>query len=68
MAIEDERWEHFTKQPFRPERGAANTADLGVQIRTAHALEYIAAQLGILNSKLDKLIEQKEKTEDRSTV
>lgn len=44
------RWEHMTNNPYQP----VNVADSG--LRVAHALEYIAAQLGQINAKLDRVI------------
>jgi len=47
------RWEHMTSAPYTP----VNTADSALRI--AHALEYIAAQVGQINAKLDRVIEPK---------
>jgi hypothetical protein len=52
------RWEHDKSRPFVPVslgKGAADSPDL----RIAHALEYIAAQMGEINVKLSGLLAQR---------
>jgi hypothetical protein len=66
MSIEDERWQHMANQPFKPSSQAANHAELQAALRVAHALEYIAAQLGMLNAKIDKLTGELAKQRDGS--
>ena len=48
----NQRWDRTVSNPYQP----VPTADSGLRI--AHALEYIAAQLGAINAKLDRLIEK----------
>jgi len=45
------RWDHMTSTPYQP---VTQTGDPGPRI--AHAMEYIAAQIGQINAKLDRLI------------
>lgn len=45
-----DRWAHMTSTPYQP----VHVADAGLRI--AHAMEYIAAQLGQINAKLDRVL------------
>ncbi len=43
-------------EPYSPSRPATGSGpEVDATLRIAHALEYIAAQLGQINSKIDKL-------------
>lgn len=53
--IAAERFAHAASMPFQPLKPANMTPDT-TALRMAHALEYIAAQLGQVNAKLDKLM------------
>ena len=48
------KWKHHVEQPYRPSEAPS------IDFRVAHALEYIAAQLGGINAKLSLLIQQNE--------
>jgi hypothetical protein len=50
------RWEQIISSPFIPATLAGT--NITNENRVANALEYIAAQLGQINAKLDKLIVQ----------
>jgi hypothetical protein len=54
--IATEQWRHHTAEPFAPAGLGRNSAEL----RAAHALEYIAAQMGEINAKLSKLLKLSE--------
>jgi hypothetical protein len=45
-----ERWDHRVSKPFQPD------ANINERLRIANAMEYIAAQLGQINAKLDRLL------------
>ncbi len=49
--IAEERADHLFSHPFIPAQPAGPSAD---QIRIAHALEYIAAQMGVIARKAVK--------------
>jgi hypothetical protein len=49
--IAEERADHLFSQPFIPGQPTGPSAD---QIRIAHALEYIAAQMGVIARKAVK--------------
>jgi hypothetical protein len=53
--IAAERFAHQASQPFQPLQPKTMSLDT-TALRIAHALEYIAAQLGQVNAKLDKLM------------
>jgi hypothetical protein len=46
--VTEERWKQIVGSPYIPDARLANSADM----RTANALEYIAAQLGQINASL----------------
>ncbi len=54
----EEQWNEAVIKPF--ERLDPITQAVTGESRAVHALEYIAAQLGQLNAKLDRLLSQKE--------
>jgi hypothetical protein len=56
--VMEERFTARASQPFQPEPPSASGTGLDVDatLRMAHALEYIAAQLGQINAKLDALV------------
>jgi hypothetical protein len=49
--IDDERYERWANSPFRPGRPSSNDPMRDVAMRIAGALEYIAVQLGQLNTR-----------------
>jgi len=53
-----ERWEYTVSQPYQPDLNATTTADPAV--RMANAMEYMAAQLGQISAKLDRLLPKSE--------
>lgn len=51
-----ERFEQSVSEPYSPSRPSTGSGpETDATLRIAHALEYIAAQLGQINSKFDKL-------------
>jgi hypothetical protein len=51
-----ERFAQSVSEPYSPSRPEAGGGiEVDAALRIAHALEYIAAQLGQINSKIDKL-------------
>ncbi len=46
--IEQERFEYSVLQPFVPVRPTGPSPEAAAQVRIAHALEYIAAQLFVI--------------------
>jgi hypothetical protein len=48
---ERELWEKMVSSPFEPAAGSGAGIDVDAQLRIAHALEYIAAQIGQIRSK-----------------
>jgi len=51
-----ERFAQTVSEPYSPSHPATGTGpETDAALRIAHALEYIAAQLGQINSKFDKL-------------
>jgi hypothetical protein len=54
--IDKERWKHLIDKPFQPfhDPRVSVVADAAA-LRSAHALEYIAAQLGQINERLRQL-------------
>jgi hypothetical protein len=48
---ERELWEKMVSSPFEPAAGSGAGIDVDAQLRIAHALEYIAAQIGPIRSK-----------------
>jgi hypothetical protein len=44
-------FEAFYSTPFVPSNVSGNGIDIDAQLRIAHALEYIAAQLGEINRR-----------------
>ncbi len=46
--IGQERFEHSVSQPFVPVQPTGPSAEAAAQVRIAHALEYIAAQLFVI--------------------
>jgi hypothetical protein len=54
-----ERWERRVAEPFVPANiSGATTLHVSAEYRVAAALEYIAGQLGQINMKLSKLVEE----------
>jgi len=51
---EKARYDQWVNSPFRSAN--AGGASIATDIRVAHALEYIAAQLGQINAKLSTLL------------
>jgi hypothetical protein len=47
-----ERWEHKVSHPYEPDL----TTGGDPAVRIANAMEYIAAQLGQINAKLDRVL------------
>ena len=45
-----------TSQPYQPTMPSTGNLQTDHVVRIAHALEYIAAQLGQINSKLDAIV------------
>lgn len=45
-----------TNEPFKRSKPSTHQPEVDAALRIAHALEYIADQIGQLNAKLDKLI------------
>lgn len=65
--VTSDRFTNRTSQPFRPlDPRAGGNLEMNTSLRTAHALEYIAVQMGEINAKLtvivSKLEEQKTAT------
>jgi hypothetical protein len=54
----DAHWEHEKSRPFEP-AGLGKAAAVSSELRIAHALEYIAAQMGEINVKLSGLLAQR---------
>jgi hypothetical protein len=54
--IAAERFARDANLPFQPGYPKTGNPDTDAALRIAHALEYIAAQLGQVNAKLDKLM------------
>ena len=50
-----ERWEHMSSNPFQPDMTINESGQ-----RIANAMEYIAAQLGQINAKLERLLPKSE--------
>jgi hypothetical protein len=51
-----ERFAQSVSEPYSPSRTDTGSGiEVDATLRIAHALEYIAAQLGQINSKIDKL-------------
>ena len=51
-----ERFAQSVSEPYSPSRPSTGSGpETDAALRIAHALEYIAAQLGQINSKFDKL-------------
>lgn len=50
------RCEMPTNEPFKRSKPSTHQPEVDAALRIAHALEYIADQIGQLNAKLDKLI------------
>ena len=48
---EREDWEKRVSNPFEPPPDSGTHIDVNTQLRIAHALEYIAAQIGPIRSK-----------------
>jgi hypothetical protein len=48
--IQRARMQHWASNPYQP-------VALEPELRVAHALEYIAAQMGQISAKLDRLID-----------
>jgi hypothetical protein len=53
MSIERDRFRQYAGQPFAPPIADTGSIDTTMALRIANALEYIAAQLGEINRKLD---------------
>ena len=51
---EKARYDHWVNSPYRPSTLGGQSID--ADLRAAHALECIAAQLGQINAKLSKLL------------
>jgi hypothetical protein len=49
--VAQERFEHSVSQPFQPAPSTGSSAEAAAQVRIAHALEYIAAQAGVVARK-----------------
>jgi hypothetical protein len=47
----EDMFEAFYSTPFVPSNVSGNGIDIDAQLRIAHALEYIAAQLGEINRR-----------------
>ena len=54
--IAAERFARDARLPFQPVHPKTSNPDTDAALRIAHALEYIAGQLGHLNAKIDKLV------------
>ena len=55
MSIETDHFKQYVSQPFAPPLADTGSLETTIAIRIANALEYIAAQLGDINQKLDTL-------------
>ena len=62
--VYEDRWNEQARKPFQPLN--PNTQSSKTEDRAAHALEYIAAQLGFINAKLDSLLAQEGTSTDRN--
>jgi len=59
MAEEDarKRWQERVQTPYEPVLSSTGKGiEVDAMLRAAHALEYIAGQLGRINHNLDKLV------------
>lgn len=56
-----ERWDRVASEPYSPVQGAGANLQDNAAVRIAHALEYIAAQLGQINAKLSIIAGEKPK-------
>lgn len=60
-----ERWKEAVARPYEPSRPDLTAGIEGhAALRIAHALEYIAAQLGQISAKLDVIAKGSEKKSD----
>lgn len=61
MSTEQERFAKMASEPFQPQ-------NLPTELRIANALEYIAAQMGDINRKMDALIDASGKSNSTLTA
>ena len=57
--VAKERWNARKQEPYVPATLSAGTGNVEATLRVAHAIEYIAAQMGEINAKLTTVLERR---------